>query len=149
MSALRVAEVASVLPDDTEVRVAGAGTTTLGELRYSIRLDLRSVGRSNPAHVLQLVGRAWDLPPSVLVSRRRTPEVLLPRQVAMYVMHESLGMSKSAIGREFSKDHSTVCYSIDRARALVARDSVLRENVARICGDVATVQIYRGRADEG
>jgi chromosomal replication initiator protein len=62
-----------------------------------------------------------------LASKRRTKDVTVPRQVAMYLIKETLGMSLSRIGDLFGgRDHSTVIHSIRKVEEEMARDPTFR-----------------------
>lgn len=57
-----------------------------------------------------------------LQGRRRTRQVVLPRQVSMALMRKLTGSSLEAIGRFFGgRDHSTVLYSIEQVDRRVRR----------------------------
>ena len=56
-------------------------------------------------------------------SRKRTKDIALPRQVAMYISRELTESSLSEIGKVIGgKDHATVIYAIKQIEARRARD---------------------------
>jgi chromosomal replication initiator protein len=68
-----------------------------------------------PEAIRQRVADAYGVSVDALTSRRRTKEVTVPRQVAMYLMREILDIPLSRIGDHFGgRDHSTVIHSINK-----------------------------------
>jgi len=84
----------------------------------------------SPERVRELVARRWRVHPDALVSKQRTRAVTVPRQVAMYLIRETLGMSLSRIGQIFGgRDHSTVIHSIRKVEDQMERDQTFRSLV--------------------
>lgn len=74
-------------------------------------------------HIREEVAREWNVTVDQLRSKRRTKDVTLPRQVAMYLIKELLDESLVQIGRLFGgRDHSTVIHSIRRVQAHMHAD---------------------------
>lgn len=66
---------------------------------------------------------AYGLSPADVVSERRTKQVALARQVAMYVLRTKLALSLNEIGQHFGgKDHTTVMHAIAKVKALRTKD---------------------------
>ncbi len=83
-----------------------------------------------PERVQELVARRWRVRPDALASKKRTRDVIVPRQVAMYVIKESLGMSLVRIGEFFGgRDHSTVIHSIRKVEERMEQDVDFRKEV--------------------
>ena len=65
--------------------------------------------------VLRVVAQEFKLTPYDLKSKTRKKEVVLARQIAMYIARNVIGLSLSAIGSYFGgKDHTTVLHSIQK-----------------------------------
>ncbi|MBN1433793.1 chromosomal replication initiator protein DnaA [Candidatus Fermentibacterales bacterium] len=80
--------------------------------------------------VLAAVAEDFQVAPSLIRGKQRRREVLLPRQVAMYLMRELTETSLVEIGRVFSgRDHSTVLHSTERIRHLMDEDPILKRRV--------------------
>ncbi|HEX2186189.1 MAG TPA: helix-turn-helix domain-containing protein, partial [Chloroflexota bacterium] len=61
---------------------------------------------------------------------RRDKGIVLPRQVAMYLMREETGASLSEIGAELGgRDHSTIVHGCARVSAALAGDQRLGDYV--------------------
>jgi chromosomal replication initiator protein len=84
----------------------------------------------SPERVREEVARRWRVRPEALASKRRTKDLTVPRQVAMYLMKETLGMSLVRIGEYFGgRDHSTVIHSIRKVEEQMEADPVFRRQV--------------------
>jgi chromosomal replication initiator protein len=89
-------------------------------------------GRRSPSidRVQEVVARRWGVTPEGLRSKARTKRLTVPRQVAMYLAREMLGMQLVEIGQAFGgRDHSTVIHSLDKVGRQLARDHVFRDRV--------------------
>lgn len=75
-------------------------------------------GKSNPGtgkQVIQAVAKYFDLDTLDLLGKRRTKELVYPRQLVMYILHEQNNMSYPQIGDLLGgKDHTTVMYGVDK-----------------------------------
>ncbi len=79
------------------------------------------------------VARFFSIEPSLLSERTRTDAIVYPRQLAMYLCREILGSSYMAIGDQFGgRDHSTVLYSIDKIRNMMATDQQVTNHITEI-----------------
>src|SRR5690242_19715175 len=91
-------------------------------------------GSSLTTQVIQdAVAREWGVTAEGLRSKTRTKTLTVPRQVAMYLMRELLGMQLVEIGTTFGgRDHSTVIHSLERVGEMVAADPGFGERVKRL-----------------
>ncbi len=70
-----------------------------------------------------IVAAEWGVTPEGLRSKTRTKTLTIPRQAAMLLCRQMLGLQLVEIGICFGKrDHSTVIHSIDRAEDLYVND---------------------------
>jgi len=76
------------------------------------------------------VAQAWGVSVEALASKRRTKDITVPRQVAMYLIRELLDLPLVEIGRHFGgRDHSTVIHSIQKVEDQLAQDPDFRARV--------------------
>ena len=88
--------------------------------------------------VQEVVARRWGVTPEGLRSKARTKRLTVPRQVAMYLARDLLGMQLVEIGLAFGgRDHSTVIHSLDKVARQVARDHAFRDRVAQARSELA------------
>jgi hypothetical protein len=78
--------------------------------------DSRLTGRDEGCRLAAvLAADCFDVPlQAILAGTRGTPKSAYARQAAMYLSHVALGTTLSAIGRFFSRDHSTVAHACRR-----------------------------------
>jgi chromosomal replication initiator protein len=67
-----------------------------------------------------------------LRGKRRTNNIAVPRQVAMYLIRCHAGLSFSEIGAWFRRDHTTVLYACEKVSNLERDDAALRETLRTI-----------------
>jgi chromosomal replication initiator protein len=90
-------------------------TPSLVEMALSDLLPLR--GDVEPARVVDLVARKFNLTVEKLLSRDRTKDVAHPRQIAMYLLREEAKISFPQIGEVLGgRDHSTVMSAIEKIK---------------------------------
>jgi len=114
---------------------------SLGLARTALRGMLRkpqSTGPiQSPERIRELVARRWRVRADALESKRRTKDVTVPRQVAMYLIKETLGISLVRIGELFGgRDHSTVIHSIRKVEEEMAKDEGFRRQVEETLAEV-------------
>jgi chromosomal replication initiator protein len=87
-------------------------------------------GERTPEAIRKRVAESFGVPVENMVSRRRTKEVTVPRQVAMYLMRELLDLPLAQIGNHFGgRDHSTVIHSVAKVEQELETDPALRERI--------------------
>jgi chromosomal replication initiator protein len=80
--------------------------------------------------VQEVVARRWGVTPEGLRSKARTKTLTIPRQVAMYLARDMLGMQLVEIGQAFGgRDHSTVIHSVDKVERQMMRDRTFKERI--------------------
>lgn len=83
--------------------------------------------------IQKAVAGFFSLPEESLRSKKRTKELVGPRQIAMYLCRELTGASLNDIGSRFGgKDHSTVLHAIDKVKQMVLKDQEISQQLERI-----------------
>ena len=80
--------------------------------------------------VLRAVAAHYNIPPEAIKGSGRVREVVVPRQMAMFLIRELTGHSLPEIGSFFLRDHSTVMHSIQKVTEQLGKDSEMTEAVA-------------------
>ena len=89
-------------------------------------------GISVPA-IQAAVAKEWGVTAEGLKSKTRTKMLTVPRQVAMLLCRELLGIQLVEIGNAFGgRDHSTVIHSLDRAETSARDDLTFAARVEKI-----------------
>jgi chromosomal replication initiator protein len=80
--------------------------------------------------VQEVVARRWGVTTEGLRSKARVKTLTVPRQVAMFLARDLLGLQLVEIGQAFGgRDHSTVIHSLARVESHMQRDRQFRERV--------------------
>lgn len=153
------------LPDDVLGYIARAANANIRELEGALirllaaaSLGKTSVTLETAQHILRdslptqrrpitisaiiaKVSELFDIPGNLLISKRRTQEVVIGRQVAMYLARTLTNLSLKAIGAEFGgRDHSTVIHGVSMVRTALRKNPELRSRVeqaqASLCGQM-------------
>ncbi len=93
----------------------------------------RETAAPDASAVTRRVAAEWGVTPEALASKRRTREIVEPRQVAMHLCRELLGMTLTDIGAAFGgRDHSTVIHGLERVRDAMASNPAFSGRIQRI-----------------
>lgn len=86
-----------------------------------------------PERVMDVVASAFGISRAKILSRERTREAALPRQVVMYLLREEANVSLPQIGQALGgRDHTTVIYACEKIADMIERDDRLRRQIVQI-----------------
>ncbi|MDE6224468.1 MAG: chromosomal replication initiator protein DnaA, partial [Alphaproteobacteria bacterium] len=70
--------------------------------------------------IKKVVAEKWAVSVSDIDSERKQKEIVIPRQVAMYIAKNLTSKSLPEIGKSFGgRDHATVIYAVKKVRELM------------------------------
>ena len=93
--------------------------------------------RVSPEEIRRRTAEAWDVTVDGLTSKRRTKNLTVPRQVAMYLIKTTLDLPYTEIGDLFGgRDHSTVIHSVNKVEADMANDADFRRRVQELKDEI-------------
>jgi chromosomal replication initiator protein len=88
-------------------------------------------------HIRRAVATRWQVREEALSSKRRTKDLTVPRQVAMYLIRDLLDYSLVHIGQLFGdRDHSTVIHSIRKVENAMSVDAEFRQTVEGVRAEI-------------
>ncbi len=88
-------------------------------------------------HIRRAVATRWQVREEALSSKRRTKDLTVPRQVAMYLIRDLLDYSLVHIGQLFGdRDHSTVIHSIRKVEDAISVDAEFRQTVEGVRAEI-------------
>ncbi len=108
------------------------------EPTLAIASSLLSVNRSRPKHlsakqIIERTARHFQVPFDDIVGPKRDKDIVVPRQVAMYMLRSELHLSFPKIARELGrKDHTTAIHSVDK----IERESKIDPNLRMAISDI-------------
>lgn len=92
-----------------------------------------TTGSLSISTIQHLVAREWGVTPDGLRSKTRTKTLTIPRQAAIYLCRELLGIQLVEIGNAFGgRDHSTIIHSLERATSMIEQDAQFRSRIDKI-----------------
>lgn len=84
-------------------------------------------------YIQKIVSNHFGLTHEELNSRRRTQNIVFPRQIAMYLCRKLMDVSLPDVGGFFGgRDHTTVIHSCEKIAAELEYDAKLREIIAEL-----------------
>lgn len=90
--------------------------------------------------VVKIVAAHYKLTTEVICGSGRSRDVVLPRQIAQYLIRDLTDHSLPEIGQFFGRDHSTVMHAINKVAAKIKKDSELSEVVMSFKNQLQGVQ---------
>lgn len=89
-------------------------------------------------NIINEVARTFDVTPADIRSDKRSSNISLARQVAIYIVDQVTGLSLKAIGNEFgNKHHSTIIYALKEIKNKLEKDLALKANVNDIIKNIS------------
>ncbi len=86
-----------------------------------------------PERIARVVADYYGVPMDVLQGQKRDKAIVMPRQIAMYLMREETDVSLLRIGAELGgRDHSTVLHACDKINRESAVNDELRREIAAV-----------------
>lgn len=87
----------------------------------------------NPLQIIKAVSQFFEINQNELINKSRRKEVVLPRQIAMFLMRDMLGMSYPDIGDKMGKrDHTTAIHSYEKISKEIIKDKALSQKISII-----------------
>jgi chromosomal replication initiator protein len=104
----------------------------------AIASSLLGVNKTRPKHlsakqIIERTARHFQVPFDDIVGPKRDKDIVVPRQIAMYMLRSELHLSFPKIARELGrKDHTTAIHSVDKIEKESRTDASLRMAISEI-----------------
>lgn len=82
--------------------------------------------------IIKAVANHYNLSFADVKGKKRTKNIMMPRQIAMYIAREITEYSTTELGAEFNKDHTTVMHACQKIEESIKNDSQLESNIELI-----------------
>lgn len=83
--------------------------------------------------IIERCAKHFQIEPTDIVSPRRDKHIVVPRQIAMYLLRTELHLSFPKIAVELGrKDHTTAIHSVDKIEKSMKLDYIVRQQVTEI-----------------
>jgi chromosomal replication initiator protein len=110
------------------------------EPNLGIASSLLGASQTRPKHIsarqiIERTARHFQIPIEDILGPKRDKDIVVPRQVAMYMLRSELHLSFPKIARELGrKDHTTAIHSIEKIEKESKLDADIREAISSIKG---------------
>jgi chromosomal replication initiator protein len=104
----------------------------------AIAASLLGAAKTRPKHVsakqiIERTARHFQIPLEDMLGPKRDKDIVVPRQVAMYMLRSELHLSFPKIARELGrKDHTTAIHSVEKIEKETRTDASLRMAITEI-----------------
>lgn len=104
----------------------------------SITTSLLGASKTRPKHlsakhIIERTARHFQIPVEDILGPKRDKDIVVPRQVAMYMLRSELHLSFPKIAKELGrKDHTTAIHSVEKIEKESRLDTEIREAIADI-----------------
>ncbi|HEY7599269.1 MAG TPA: helix-turn-helix domain-containing protein, partial [Candidatus Limnocylindrales bacterium] len=86
-----------------------------------------------PERIAKVVADYYSVPIEVLQGQKRDKAIVVPRQIAMFLMRAETDVSLLRIGQELGgRDHSTVLHACDKIDKETQQNEELRRELAAV-----------------
>jgi hypothetical protein len=82
--------------------------------------------------VSRLVAASFGVTTGDILGKSRKRDIVLARQVVMYFLHETFGISYPKIGAVLDRDHTTCLHAVEKIKQLIEKDRSLASKVERL-----------------
>ena len=97
--------------------------------REALKIEEYGESRLTLEEIIRRVSEYYNLKANDMVSKSRQSAIVLPRQIAMYLCRDLTNESLVAIGRCFSRDHTTIMHAVDKITERMEKDESVKEDV--------------------
>lgn len=104
-----------------------------GEVREIMRTSARPKKSVSHEEVIRAVSTYFGIEPESIADKTRRKEVVLPRQLTMYILRNDFGISYPTIGDKMGgRDHTTVIHSCEKIKGELKTDHHLLHQLNQI-----------------
>ncbi|AVM68646.1 chromosomal replication initiator protein DnaA [Lachnospiraceae bacterium oral taxon 500] len=108
-----------------------ADRITMDIAEEALKDSIISVGTSliNPSVILNIVAEHFSISNAEILSKKRSKEIVEPRQIVMYLCRKLTDASYPDLGKFFNRDHSTVISGYEKICAELKSNRSLQKNM--------------------
>lgn len=108
------------------------------EPTLAVASSLLNVSKTRPKHlsakqIIERTARHFQVPVEDIIGPKRDKDIVVPRQIAMYILRNELKLSFPKIAKELGrKDHTTAIHSVDKIDREIRTDASMRMAISDI-----------------
>lgn len=111
--------------------------STLTRLKATFAGSLAPQGTISTSKVQKIIASYFDVTVNDLKSKRKTKNIVYPRQLAMYILRQITDLSTTEIGLEFGgRDHTTVMHACQKIEDLKIIDPNIESTIRNLIRSV-------------
>ncbi len=96
-----------------------------------------NIGKNKIDQVIQIICDHYNLTEEQLLSKKRSNEIAIPRQIAMYICRVYLDENLTKIGIQFGgKNHTTVMHAVDKIKKEIIKDDTLNNEIQKMINEI-------------
>ncbi|MBQ2941024.1 MAG: chromosomal replication initiator protein DnaA [Clostridia bacterium] len=100
----------------------------------SVKEEVKTI---TPKTIISAVAKLFRVNEDDITSKRKTKEIVIPRQVSIYLCKNLTELSFNKIGDYFGgKDHSTVMHAVKKVESYIETDPEIKEKVLTLTKDL-------------
>ena len=114
-----------------------ANSFTLDDAKVALKdmIAPKQAKQVTPEIIVEVVARAFNITVSDIMSNKRSKDILVPRQICMYLCRSELNMTYPKIGEFFGgKDHTTILHACNKI------EISLKETNTEICDHIDSIK---------
>ncbi len=105
---------------------------TLDDAKDILKDLIKPSRRISVSQIIEVVATKFNVRESDIRGTSRRSDILIARQVSIYLARTLLGLSFTKIGSQFGKDHSTVIHTIRKVENMLKNDPEIVQKVEEI-----------------
>ena len=82
--------------------------------------------------VIQTVAQYFEIKGSDIIGKERTANIVIPRQIAMFLCRCLTSLSISELGAYFGRNSATVLHAVQKVEKEIDRDEKVKQTVGRL-----------------
>ena len=110
---------------------------SLAKMVLEKHIGKTKMNKINVQQIIQSVSRIMNIKEKDILSKSRSMDIALARQVCMYIAKEIINISLANIGKQIGKrDHSTVIHAYNSIAKKIEKDVELKKIISQIIDDI-------------
>ena len=110
---------------------------SLAKMVLEKHIGKTKMNKINVQQIIQSVSRTMNIKEKDILSKSRSMDIALARQVCMYIAKEIINISLANIGKQIGKrDHSTVIHAYNSIAKKIEKDVELKKIISQIIDDI-------------
>ena len=99
-------------------------------------IDKSDSVRVTPKRIIEKVAFYYKITPNDILGDVKTKNIVVPRQISMYLCRRILNMNNSDISRELNKERTTIGSNISKIEEKINSDEIMSSDIEKIIKDI-------------